>query len=296
MWKPLRVSDADSLTSDAALAYVTTLPKAAITALQIRIHGTGGAGAVALTYAMVTKVKITTDKGDKKPLELSATQLVRRAGIMEGIPPATTSGAGAYSDIPFPVYFGTKAADRRFLLNLRDCNKRELELTFDATLVAATRFAAGAVRVSIIAICWVGDLPPEYCGHIRQEEALNLATGTGDTQPQSTMPNHPGGKLAFMDFTVSAVTTVEDIVLTGNSDSILLITEHFRDIMQRMNVERHLDTALTLTAYYDFMFEDRYASQIDALPSLDQMTSWKLVVERGATTTTLVVVQGTILP
>lgn len=294
MWKDIRVRDQAPIL-DTAVDYKCSLPKALISALHIRINGTGGSGA-ALAYTNVEKARISTDGLDKKPLDLSATQLVRREGILFGIPPAIENNNGAYSAIPFNHYFGTRARDKRLMLDLRKANKRELFLKFDAVLFdAVTKFTAGTIVITIIAVCWVGETPPEYQGHIRMEEALSLATGTGDTQPQMEMPLHSGGKLAFMDFTVSDTTTVENIELSANGDRVSLLNIHFRDLVHRMNYQRHLDTILTLTAYVDYMFVDRFMTQLVSLPLIDQMKTWKLVVERGTTTTTVVVVLGTIL-
>lgn len=296
VFKEERIKDADSI-GDTDTSYECDLPKALISALHLRIHGTGGATSVALAYTMITNVRIDTDGNDGKPLDLSSAQLARRAGILEGIPPAPTSADGAYSQIPLPIYFGTKAKDKRLMLDLRGCSKRKLKLTFDTDLIDAARFAAGAPKFTLIAMVWVGAVPPEYMGHIRQEQVLSQATGTGDLGPWYDLPLHKDGKLAFMDITVSAVTTVENVELTAKNDSIHLINEHIRDIINRMNVERHLDTALTLTAYYDWMFLDRYETQVDELPIVGLLgESTKLVIERGATTTTVVLCLGTIRP
>lgn len=292
-WKDVKVKDQAAI-ADTDTSKGFDLPKALISAIHVRINGTGGSSA-ALAYTMVTKARIDTDGKDKKPLDLSSAQLVRREGILFGIPPAVTNANGAYSEIPFAYYAGVKARDKRLMLDLRKCNKRKLNLTFDAVLFNATsRFTSGTIKITIIATCWIGVAPPEFRGHIRQEEALSFATGTGDKQTYD-LPIHKGGMLAFIDITVSAVTTVENVELTANSDSIQLINEHIRDLIHRMNYERHLDTALTLTAYFDFMFVDRYETQLTSLPSCDKINSTKLIVERGATTTTVVIVLGTIL-
>jgi len=296
VFKETRVKDAEAI-ADAATDYECDLPKALISALHIRIHGTGGAGAVALAYTMLTNVRIDTDGKDTKPMDESSAQLARRSGILEGIPQAPTSSAGAYSDIPLNLYFGTEKRDKRMMLDLRGCSKRKLKLTFDAVLVAATRFAAGAPKFTLIAVVWIGNPPIEYVGkHIRQEQILSQATATGDFGPWYNTPLYQNGQLAFLDITVSAVTTVENVELTAKNDKISLINEHFRDIMGRMNFERHLDTALTLTAYYDWMFLDRYKTQIEELPSCDLLEDTKLVIERGATTTTIVLCLGTLVP
>lgn len=295
-FKLVRVKDEEVIT-DAATSWEVDLPKALISTIGIRIAGLGGAGTPAMAYTLVTNVRIDTDGKDSKPLELSATQIVRRQGIMQGIPYACTSGAaGAYCQIPFQIYFGTKAKDRRLMLDLRNCNKRKMTFTFSAALVGANLFAAGNAKLTILAVTWEGIDPPEHMGHIRQEQVLSQATGTGDFGAWYDMPIHPRGKLAFIDFTVSDTTTVANIELTAKSDTISLINEHFRDIVNRMNYGRHLDTALTLTAYKDFMYIDRFESDPNECPVNDQLgNQMKLTFERGATTTTIVIILGTIM-
>jgi hypothetical protein len=296
VWQPVKVVDELAI-GDTDTTYEVDLPKELITALHLRIAGNGGATTPALAYTDVTNVRIDTDGRDKKPVDLSAVQLVRRAGIIHGIPPTCTNGAaGAYCDIPFSIYFGTKPRDSRLMLDLRNSNQRKLKLTFSGALVGVNDFAAGQAQLTVIAIVWRGGTPPEHMGHIRQEQVYALATGTGDTNPIYDLPMHSGGKLAFMDFTVSAVTTVENIELTARSDSMTLINQHFRDLTQVQAIERHLDTELTLTAYYDWMFISRYEDQVANLPDMSLLgNQLKLIVERGATTTTLVIVMGTIL-
>lgn len=295
MWKPVLVKDGANI-GDAETSFKCSLPKALITALHIRIHGTGGSAA-ALAYTMVTHVRVKTDGADKKPLDLTSTQLVRREGILMGIPPAVTNANGAYSDIPFSYYAGVRARDQRLMLDLRKCNKRDLELTFDAVLFNATsRFTTGTITIEIVAVCWVGAVPADYVGHIRQEEVLSLATGTGNISPYYEMPLHKNGSLAFVEFTFSAITTVTKINWTANTNALTLVNMRARDILAQMNRERHLDTALTLNCYYDFMYEERYKSQLSNVPLTNTLTDTALVISRGATTTTIVIVLGTILP
>ena len=228
VWKDVRVYDQQSI-ADTDTSWKGNLPKALISALHVRINGTGGSSA-ALAYTMVTKARIDTDGRDKKPLELSSAQLARREGILFGIPPACQNANGAYSAIIFSHYFGTKARDKRLMLDLRTCNKWELALTFDAVLFNATsRFTTTTIKITFIAVCWLGATPVGYRGHIRMEEALNLATGTGDTNPQYDMPIYSGGMLAFLEITVSAITTVENVELSANGDSVSIINEHIRD-------------------------------------------------------------------
>ncbi len=292
-FKDIRVQDQDDI-SDTALDYSCNLPKSLISALHIRINGTGGSTA-ALTNALISKVRIDTDGKDKKPLELSVVQLVRREGILFGIPVAITNADGAYSEVPFNHFFGTKARDKRLMLDLRRCNKRKLAFTFSAVLFnAVSKFTTGTCKITIIATVWVGATPTGYRGHIRQEQVLAFATGTGDLQTYD-LPLHQGGMIAFIEIIVSAVTTVENIEFTANSDSVLILNEHIRDIIHRMNYERHLDTALTASAYIDFMFVNRYETQLASLPVCSLMENSKLVIERGATTTTVTILLGTIL-
>lgn len=290
MFKAIVVKDQASI-ADTDTDYSCKLPKALIAALYVIISGTGGSGA-ALAYSMVTKVKIDADKHGKM-LELSADQLVRRAGIKHGTPFAVQNNNGAYSQIAFPIYAGNRPRDTRAMYDLKKCSKRAFELTFDAVLFnATTRFTTGTIKITIVAIVWAGAKPAGYRGYIKQEQAVSRATGTGDLKIEDDMPLDKRGHYVDVDITVSDVTSVENVLWTGNSETLQLINEHFRANLLRVNYERDLSAALTLNGFWDWSFINKSRDQFRDLPNCDKISDTTLVIERGATTTTVVICTG----
>jgi len=277
----------------AASSWSCTLPKAPISSIEVRIAGTGGAGTVALANTMVSNVKLISEKD--KYVDLSTVQLVRREGILEGIPRAITNADGAYSELLLAILAGKKKRDKQLMFDLTDCATRSLELTFDANLVGATRFAASNPFITVTCEAWEGPLPAEYLGYLKQWQVASITTGTGDY----TIKDLPvEGKYDEIDVTASAATTLNEglLELWAKNESILWHSELFRDSVNKMNYQRHLDTALTLNALIDLAMNDRFEYDYTQCPDTADMENVHLKVQRGGTTTTLVVCVGTLIP
>jgi hypothetical protein len=238
---------------------------------------------------MVPNVKVTSEKD--KYVDMSAAQLVRRAGIIQGIPYACTSAVSDYSQIIFPILAGKRKRDAECMFPLVDCETRTLELTFDANLVGSTRFAASNPFITVTCEIWEGAHPPAYKGYLKQWQVASLATGTGDVTVD-TLPVE--GKYADMDITASDITTLREglVEVWAKNESLLWHSELWQDTVDKMNYQRHLDTALSLTDFIDWAMNDRYEPDYTALPDTTGTENVHLKVQRGSTTTTLVVCVG----
>lgn len=284
----------DATIGDAEVGYSCQLPKVPIASINVRIHGTGGSGTVAMAYTMVTKVVIQTDLKNKRLIDLTSAQLARRHGLLFSTPPACISADGAYSDIAFSIFAGHKRRDRAMLFPLHRATKRELQLTFDADLIDVTRLATTTIRIMVTAVVWEGALPRDYIGYLSQQQELSQSTGTGDLDYKTmSLPTH--AEYIDLDITVSAITTVDlihwsgDKEVGGNED---IFKKAIRDIVFENNFRRDLATALTLTAFIDFATEHDGSQNYHNGVKCDRYQSTTFKVERGASTTTVIIVSG----
>lgn len=292
-WKEVIVANDESI-GDADTGYTCQLPKAPITSIKVRIHGTGGAGTVALAYTMVTKVVIETDTTNKRLVDLSSAQLARRQNLLFGTTPACISADSAYSHIAFSIFAGHKIRDRACMFPLHLANKRELQLTFDADLIDAARLATTTIKAMVTAVIWEGALPKEYMGFLSQQQELSQATATGDLDYKN-MSLPPKGEYIDLDITVSAITTVDLIHWTGVKEiggDEDIYKKALRDVIESNNYERDLASALTLTGFVDWATEDRGVMDYHNGVKCDRYKSSNFKVERGATTTTVVICSG----
>lgn len=294
-FKEIIVKDQDAI-SNTATSYSCVLPKSPITSIGIRINGTGGSAA-AVAYTMVTKAVIETDTKHKRLVELSSTQLVRRQGLMHGTPPVVMNANGAYSEIPFFIFAGHKVRDKAMMFPLHKANKRELQLTFDTDLLDATsRFTTGTIKITVTAVVWEGALPREYVGFISQQQELSQATGTGDLE-YKTMSLPPHGEYIDLDITVSAITTVELIHWTGTKSvggDEDVYKKGLRDVVRENFPNRDLSATLTLTGFIDWARNGRDEQDYHNGVKCDRYQASNFKVERGSTTTTVVICSGII--
>jgi len=279
-WKKTVLADYDEKgIADGATLEVVKLPKSIISAIYLRLSGTGGSGTPAVDDLIAT-MKVKTDKG--YVIDLRSADAHAIAKQICGTHPTVTNASGAYSETNHHIYFGRKPRDRTLMLDLRNSNVRTLELTF-GTLIATTAFATGTVKLTITIEEWIGSLPSEYKGFISMKEVEDKATGTG----KCTFELFQGNKLMGVLITVSAITTVRQVCISDKKKTVVFAEVNFRDILNIGNAENDLASAESLIAFLSF-----YDKQKDLmeLPILD-MSDPVLTLERGSTTTTSRVVQ-----
>jgi len=284
-WKRTVLADYDqSGIADGATLAVIKLPKSVISAIHLRLSGTGGSGTPAVDDLIAT-LKVKTDKGyvtDLRSEDAHALAL-KKCGTHSTV----TNATGAYSATDQHLYFGRKPRDRALMLNLLNSNIRSLELTF-GTLVATTAWATGTVVLTVTLEEWVGALPSEYKGFLSEKEVESKATGTGKT----VFELFQGNKLAGALITISAIATVRQVTVSDKKESVSFGKVNFRDLLNLDNMEAHKDTVETLIAHWQFYDEELNLTQ---LPDLSKVSDPILALERGATTTTSRVVQQDLL-
>jgi len=279
-WKKTVLADFDEAgISDGSSAEIVKLPKAIISAMHIRLHGTGGSGTPSVDDLIAT-MKVKTNKGYVTDLRSEDAHAIAKQ--ITGTQPTVTNATGAHTEVNQALYFGRKPRDRSLMLNLLDSNVRTLELTF-GTLIATTAWATGTVKLTVTIEEWVGALPSEYKGMISMKEVEDKATGTGKT----VFELYQGNKLMGALITVSAITSVRQVTVGDKKESIIFAKVNFRDILNIGNAENDLSSAETVIAFLPFY--DKQKDLMD-IPKLD-MSDPILALERGSTTTTSRVVQ-----
>lgn len=279
-WKKTVLADFDEAgIGDSETSKIVKLPKAIISAIILRLHGTGGSGTPAVDDLIAT-MKLKTDKGYVTDLRSEDAHAIARQ--ICGTHPTVTNATGAHTEVNQHLYFGRKPRDRSLMLNLLNSNVRTLELTF-GTLIATTAWATGTVKLTVTIEEWIGSLPSELKGFISMKEVEDKATGTGKT----VFELYQGNKLMGALITISAITSVRQVTIGDKKESVIFAKVNFRDILNIGNIENDLDTAETLIAFLPFY--DKQKDLMD-IPKLD-MSDPILALERGATTTTSRVVQ-----
>jgi hypothetical protein len=263
--------------SDSATLEIVKLPQAVISAIHMRLSGTGGAGTPAVDNLIAT-TKIKTDKG--YIFDMRSEDMLVLARKKTGRKPTITNASGAYTEVNQHIYFGRHPKDKALMLNISNSNVRQMELTF-GTLVAATAWATGTVVLTITIDEWIGALPSEYKGFLGAKEVENKATGTG----KCTFDLFQGGKLASLLINVGTITTIRQVTVGDKKESVQFGKANFRDLLNIHNIEDlNIDAVETLYAHWTF-YED-----LDKLPLLT-MSDPCVSIERGATTSTTRLVQ-----
>jgi hypothetical protein len=280
-WKRQVLADYDQKSiSDTATLEVVKLPQTLISAIHMRLSGTGGSGTIAVDDLIAT-TKIKTDKG--YIFDMRSQDMMTLTQQITGRKPKVTNATGAYSETNQSIYFGRYPKDKALMLDLRNSNVRTMELTF-GTLVATTAFATGTVTLTITIDEWVGAPPPEYRGFLSAKEVENKATGTGKT----VFDLFQGYRLAALLINVGTIDTVRQVTVSDKKESIIFGKINFRDILNIANIEHQNITALQ-TNYAYWMFYNPIGD-IGELPLLI-MSDPAVSIERGTTSTTTRLVQ-----
>jgi len=272
-WDEAGVADGDT-------SKIIELPKGIYAAVYLRLAGTGGAGAVAIDDYIAT-CKVKTDKG--YIVDMRSADMLKLARAITGRKPTITNGAGVYSETNQSYYFGRKERDKCLLSDIRNSNVRQIELTF-AALIAATGFATGTVKLTVMVDEWVGELPAQCIGFIGAKEVENKATGTGKT----TFDLNKGNKLAGIYLNIGTITTVRQVRIGTDKIPDLFGAMNFRDILNLHNAQNNVDTVETLDALWSMY---NLGEALDQLPNLNSDSDFIVELERGVTTTTSRLVQ-----
>lgn len=284
-WKTQVLLDYDQKGEpDATTLEIVKLPQGLYSSICIRLSGTGGAGPVVVDDLIAT-CKLKTDKGYVWDMRSADMRKMSRA--LTGRIPAVTDAVGAFSQTNQFLYFGRYPRDKAYMLDLTTSNVRQLELTF-GTLVAAAGFATGTVVLTITTTEWVGTKPAEFRGGIGWREVANLVTGTGRINVDLLQGfNCPG---LFID--VGTVTTVRQCTLGDKKLTVIFGQANFQDLLNIHNSEFYGDTPETLDVLWrSWDWKDLADTPV---PALSMLSDPAFYIERGATTTTVRVVQGII--
>jgi len=284
VWKETVLTDYDEAgISDSATIEVVKLPQALISAIHIRLSGTGGSGTIALDTdpTLITRVKIKTSKG--YVVDATGTQLRTLARKITGTIPKVGNNTDAYSELVIPIYSGRKVKDKALMLDILNDVVRQMEISF-GTLIATTAFATGTVRLSINIVEWIGDKPKQYKGYLGFKEVEDKATGTG----KATFELFQGNKLAGLLIEVVTITTVRQVTVSDKKESIQFAKANWRDILNKDNSENDKETAETTWAHWEFYDE---GEELEALPDLSKVSDPVCTIERGTTTTVTGVIQ-----
>jgi len=287
-WKETVLADYNQKgISDTATLDVVKLDKGVYSGIQIRLNGTGGAGTIALDTdpTLITRVKLKTDKG--YIIDATGTQLRVLSRKKTGTIPTVTNATGAYSQLVIPIHFGRKPKDKALMLDIRNSNVRQIEISF-GTLIATTAFATGTVKLSVSVLEWVGALPPEYKGCLGFKEVEDKATGTGC----ATFELFQGNKLAHLLIEVVTITTVAEVTVADKKLTVIFAKKQWRDVLNADNYENDKETAETTWADWEFYDDDE--SLVD-LPDLGKISDPVCLIERGTTTTVTGVIQGELI-
>jgi hypothetical protein len=266
--------------SDSATIEVVKLPQSIISAIHMRLSGTGGSGTPAVDNLIAT-TKIKTDKGYIFDMRSEDMHILARK--KSGRKPIITNSSGAYTETNHSIYFGRFPKDKALMLDIRNSNVRQMELTF-GTLVATTAFATGTVTLTITIDEWIGALPSGYKGFLGAKEVENKATGTG----KCTFDLFQGGKLAGLLINVGTITTIRQVTVGDKKESIIFGKANFRDLLNVGNIEYlNIDAVETAYAYWTFYQPEGEVGELPLLTMSDPIVS----IERGATTSTTRLVQ-----
>lgn len=272
--------------ADADTSYSCDLPRGGhIAALLLRLAGTGGAGTPAVE-PLITRIVVSGSGPSETYADATGVQLNKRAKQLLSTPPVVLNATGAATHANYAVMFGRKLRDKRLMLPARKHGTLQLRLSF-GTLIAATAFATGTVKLTVEVIEWVGDPPAEFVGCCKTVQYTALATGTGDTDVE--LPE--GNLLDTLIVIFSAVTTVDDLVLGIDNKKETPYAVKYSWLVDANTVMYDFATAETLYAFMDLMYEgaDR-AGAIDQALAMAPERSYKLYVSRGATTTTFTLI------
>jgi hypothetical protein len=280
-WKRTVLTDWDEgAIADADTAKIIKLPQALISAIHLRLSGTGGSGTPAVD-ALIATMKIKTDKG--YVVDLRSADALKIARALYGTQPQVVNATGAYTAVNQSIMFGRKRRDPACLLNVTSSNVRQLELTF-GTLIAATAWATTTVKLSVTIEEWIGAVPAQYKGFIGAKEVENKVTGTG----KAVFDLYQGGKLAGIFINIGTITTVRQVTICDKKMTVIFGQVNFRDLVAEHNIEFNPDTVETLDALW--VLWDRLDTLETQLPVLS-MSDPCVIVERGTTTTTSRLVQ-----
>jgi hypothetical protein len=280
-WKRTVLADYDQKgIADGATIENIKLPQAVISAIYLRLNGTGGSGTPAVDDLIAT-MKVKTGNGYVTDLRSADAHAIAKKKC--GTHPKVTNATGAYTETNHALYFGRKPRDRTLMLDLRGSNVRTLELTY-GTLIATTAWATGTVKLSVTIEEWVGTMPSEYKGFLSEKEVEDKATGTG----KAVFDLFQGNKLAGILITISAITTVRQVTVSDKKESVTFGKVNFHDLLNIDNSESDKDSVETLIAHWQFYDEN---PDFPELPDLSKVSDPIVALERGTTTTTSRVVQ-----
>jgi len=290
-WQHSVIKDEITL-ADTDTSYSCDLPRAGhIAALLVRLAGTGGAGTPAVE-ALVSRIVVSASGPSETYADATGPQINKRAKQLLSTTPPILNATGAATNANYFVMFGRKLRDKRLMLPARKHGTLQLRLSF-GTLIAATAFATGTVRLTVEVIEWVGDPPAEFIGCCKTVQYTTLATGTGDTEIE--LPE--GNLLDTLIVNFSAVTTVDDLVLGIDNKKETPFAAKYDWLLTQNTSMYDFATAETLFAFIDMMYEgaDR-AGAIDQALTMAPTRSYKLHISRGATTTTVTLITVEIVP
>ncbi len=281
-WKRTVLADYDEKgIEDTQTIEIVKLPQAIISAIHLRLSGTGGTGTIAVDHLIAT-MKVKTDKGyicDMRSAD--ARTLCRKKTGRGGI---VTNATSAYSQTCHHIYFGRFPKDKALLLDLTQSNVRLMELTF-GKLIDATAFAAGTVRLAITIDEWIGSMPAEHIGYLSEKEVEDKPSGTGKT----IFELFSGNKLAGLLINIGTITTVRQITISDKKETMIFGKINFRDLLNIHNIEElNIDTLETLYGFWKLY--DKDPKSLPALPLLT-MPDPICAIERGGTSTTSRIVQ-----
>lgn len=281
-WKRTVLVDWDEgAIADATTTQNVKLPQAIIGAIHLRLSGTGGAGTPAVDD-LITEMKVKTEKGYIHDM-LSADQHVLTRAL-SGRQPIVTNASGAYTQTTHTLYFGRYPRDTKYMLDLRNSNVRQIELSF-GTLIATTAWATGTVVLTVTIDEWVGDA--SILGTYGWKLVESRATGTGKT----VFDLYQGYRCVGMLINIGTITTIRQCTLGDKKESVIFSKANFRDLLNLHNSENNVDTAETVYALMKF-FGDGGDSEIQNYPDLGKLSDPAFSIERGATTSTTRIHQG----
>jgi hypothetical protein len=273
-WDETGIADGDT-------TKIIELPQGVYASIYMRLSGTGGAGTPAVD-AMIATCKVKTDKG--YILDLRSADMQKLARALTGRIPTITNASGAYTETSQVFYFGRFVRDKALMLDIRSSNVRQIELTF-GTLIAATAWATGTVKLTVMVDEWIGSLPAGYRGFISAKEVENKTTGTG----KAVFDLFSGNKLAGIFLNIGTITTIRQVRIGTDKIPDLFGVMNFRDLVNQHNAENNVDTAETVDALWRM---PGYSEDLDQLPNLNaNNTDYNVELERGATTSTSRLVQ-----
>lgn len=283
-WKRSVLVDWDQgAIADATTTQTVKLPQTLISAIHVRLSGTGGSGTPAVDN-LLTELKVKTDKGYVFDMLSADMRAIARA--LAGYAPIVTNATGAYTAVTHHVMFGRYPRDKNYMLDLRNSAVRQIELSF-GTLIATTAWATGTVVLTITIDEWVGDADPDFAGMLGWRLVEDRATGTGRT----TFDLFQGYKCPGILVYGSNVTTLRQVTLSDKKQTIIFAQADFQDLLDMHNVENNPDARETTYALLKF-FGEQGDNDVPLYPDISRLTDPALVVERGTTTVAIRIHQG----